>query len=143
MNTQDSILFAHYSEVPKSLWRWPNFTPQEIACHCPHKPRCKGHGSILIVPYALDNLQALRSHIGKPFKINSAYRSPEHNAKVDGKTGSKHPLGIAFDISLDGLDRHDLCLAARNFGFNGRGQYNTFVHLDCRETEAMWDKRGE
>ncbi|MDP9195224.1 MAG: D-Ala-D-Ala carboxypeptidase family metallohydrolase [Pseudomonadota bacterium] len=125
--------YAHWSQVPAAEWRWPNFTPKEIAC--------RGTGAITIVPEALDKLQALRDTIGKPLIINSAYRSPSHNAKVGGSPQSKHLLGIAFDISLKGHDRYRLTHAAEEVGFMGIGQYPSFVHLDTRETPARWDKR--
>lgn len=127
--------YSHYSQVPPSEWRWPNFTPKEISC--------RGSGSILIAPEALDKLQALRRAIGKPLVINSAYRSPSYNAKVGGSPKSKHLLGIAFDISLQGYDRYELTRLAEEVGFMGIGQYDHFIHVDAREAPARWDYRSE
>ena len=79
-----------WRDVPLDTWRWPNFSPAEIAC--------RGTGAILIHEEALDRLQALRTRLGKPLIVNSAYRSPEHNARVRGAKRSKHLEGIAFDI---------------------------------------------
>ena len=47
----------------------------------------------------LAKLDEAREYANIPFIINSAYRSPEHNAKVGGKPGSSHIKGLAVDIS--------------------------------------------
>ena len=41
-------------------------------------------------------------HLG-PLKINSGYRTPEHNAKVGGVPNSQHIHGKALDISTRGM----------------------------------------
>lgn len=117
------MLFDHYTEIPKGLWIWENFTPKEIAC--------QGTGEILIVPHALHSLQQLRLMIGKPLYINSAYRSPLHNARIGGAPKSKHKEGHAFDISLRNQDKQELFKAALECGFTGFGlNYNSFLHID-------------
>ena len=63
--------FRRFRDVPETLWRWPNFSPAEIAC--------RGTGQLKLHPAALDTLQALRDRLGKPLIVRSAYRSPEHN----------------------------------------------------------------
>jgi len=68
--------FRHFRDVPAELWRWPNFSPAEIAC--------RGTGQLKLHPEALDKLQTLRDRLGKPLIVNSAYRSPEHNRAVGG-----------------------------------------------------------
>ena len=50
--------------VPESAWRWPNFSPTEIAC--------RGTGKLLINEPALDRLPALRDRLGKPLIVRSA-----------------------------------------------------------------------
>lgn len=127
------MFYEHYSEVNPQDWRWENFTPKEIAC--------RGTGKLLVHAESLDKLQSLRTHIGKPFFINSAYRSPEHNESVDGATNSMHLRGQAFDISLSNQDRQILFQEALSFGFNGIGQYPNFMHIDTRDNRAFWDER--
>lgn len=127
------MFFDHYSEVPEGYWRWENFTPKEIAC--------RGTGKLLVNEDALDKLQALRDKVGKPFHVNSGYRSPEHNSAVGGAPNSKHMEGIAFDISLSNLDRQILYQEAMAHGFNGIGQYPSFMHIDTRQNKARWDER--
>ena len=124
------MLFEHYSQVPKELWRWKNFTPKEIAC--------QGTGELLLVPHALDSLQILRKLINKPLYINSAYRSPLHNARIGGAPKSSHKEGRAFDISLRNQDRGELYEAAKIAGFTGFGiNYKTFMHID-KGRDRQW-----
>jgi hypothetical protein len=59
---------------------------------------------------ALENLKRLaefledvRELLGKPIKINSAYRAPEVNAAVGGSKTSQHCLGCAADIRVTGM----------------------------------------
>jgi len=42
----------HWRDVPESAWRWPNFSPAEIAC--------RGTGKPPINEPALDRLQEMR-----------------------------------------------------------------------------------
>ena len=88
--------YTHWRDVPAAAWRWPNFSPAEIAC--------RGTGKLLVNEAALDALQALRARLGKPLIIRSAYRSPEHNRAVGGAKASKHMEGIAFDIAMANHD---------------------------------------
>ena len=118
--------FKHYSEVPKSLWRWKNFTPREMSC--------RKTGSILVVPSFMDNLQALRTAFKKPLKVNSGYRSPVYDRSIGG--GGNHPTGRAVDIGIFGNDALMLVRASETFGFTGIGikQHGPierrFIHLD-------------
>ena len=122
----------HWRDYPKSDWRWPSFSPEELAC--------RGTGRLLIVPEAMDRLQALRNKLGKPMIINSGYRSPEHNRAVGGAAGSKHMQGLAFDVRMDNHDPDAYIAAALAVGSRGIGTYpkQNFVHVDMRETRANW-----
>lgn len=123
---------AHWSKAQWDQARWPNFSPQELAC--------KGTGKLLINEDALDRLQALRSDLGVPFLVTSAYRSPEHNRKVGGAKNSMHMQGIAFDIRMDNLDPAEFIAAAQRYGFRGIGTYpaSGFIHIDTRAAPARW-----
>ncbi len=134
MTTTD---FAHWRDVPASLWRWPNFSPAEIAC--------RGTGALRIHEDALDRLQALRDRLGKPLIIRSAYRSPEHNASLkDASPRSKHMDGTAFDIVMANHDPATFEAAAREVGFLGFGFYprSGFVHIDLGPART-WGERFE
>jgi zinc D-Ala-D-Ala carboxypeptidase len=125
-------IYASWRDYPMDDWRWPSFSPQEMAC--------RGTGRLLIVPAAMDKLQALRDLLGKPMVVNSAYRSPEHNRAVGGAAGSKHMEGLAYDVRMDNHDPADYIAAARSVGFTAIGTYprQNFVHVDDRGSAASW-----
>lgn len=109
-------------------WRWPHFTPREIACRC-----C---GEVYDNPAAMDALERMRDAVG-PLTIRSGHRCPSHNEAVGGAPASKH-LQLAFDIALGGYDRRLLLRAARVAGFTGFGFAVGFLHVDIRDTPAHW-----
>ena len=116
--------FLHFRDVPRHLWRWPDFSPSEIAC--------RGTSQLKLHPAALDKLQALRDRLSKPLIVRSAYRSPAHNRAVGGAPRSKHMLGTAFDIAMSNHDPATFAEAARAVGFLGFGTYprSGFMHID-------------
>lgn len=120
----------HYTEVKN--WRWPNFSPKEIACK---------DGTIIVDEPSLDKLQKMRIALGRPMIINSAYRSDAYNKSVGGAPNSQHKLGKAFDIRItDQVSRGDIHHYAKLAGFTGFGDYNTFVHIDTGPART-WDLR--
>lgn len=125
-------IYANFADYPQDKWRWPDFTPSEIAC--------RGTGKLLVDERAMDLLQELRNRIGKPMHVNSGYRSPEHNRAVGGATNSKHMQGIAFDVRMSGHDPQVFMATARDVGFKGIGEYPVlgFCHIDAREAPAHW-----
>lgn len=127
-------IYRSWKDYPMSEWRWPDFSPQEMAC--------RGTGNLVIIPDAMDKLQALRRKLNAPMIVNSAYRSPEHNRNVGGAKGSKHMEGIAFDVRMDNHDPDTYIAAALEVGFKGIGTYpkQNFVHVDARSTRASWGK---
>lgn len=81
---------------------------------------------------AMDRLQALRTRLGKPMVVNSAYRSPEHNKRVGGAKSSQHLLATAFDVRMENHSPHAFERLARECGFTGFGHYpkSGFMHID-------------
>jgi len=126
--------YDHWRDVPDTAWRWPNFSPAEIAC--------RGTGKLLINEAALDMLQALRDRLDKPLIIRSAYRSSEHNRAVGGAKRSKHLIAAAFDIAMENHDPFAFEAAAREVGFLGFGFYprSGFMHVDLGP-ERQWGER--
>jgi zinc D-Ala-D-Ala carboxypeptidase len=116
--------YEHWRDCPPAEWRWPSFSPEEIAC--------RGTGRLVVDEDALDRLQALRRRLGKPLIILSGYRSPAHNARVGGEKNSQHILGRAFDVSVANHQPHAFEVAARATGFGGIGTYpgKGFIHID-------------
>ena len=126
--------FHHFRDVPAGDWRWPNFSPAEIAC--------RGTAQLKLHPEAMDKLQALRDRLGKPLITRSAYRSPEHNRAVGGAKASKHMDGTAFDIAMANHDPVAFEAAAREVGFLGFGYYprSGFIHIDLGPART-WGER--
>ena len=133
MTPETQKVLSHFSEVDTRAWRWPNFSPAEIAC--------RGTGKLLVNEPALDKLQALRDRLGKPLIIRSAYRSPEHNRAVGGAPRSKHMDGTAFDIAMSNHDPVVFEAAAREAGFLGFGYYprSGFMHIDLGPARSWGD----
>lgn len=99
--------------------------------------RCKdGSDRILIdVDFVKDKLQKIRDHFNAPVTINSAYRTPEYNAKVKGAKASYHLQGRAFDIVVKGHTPQEVARYAQTLSIPGIIQYNGFVHVDSREVK--------
>lgn len=131
-------VYNHYNEYPMSTWRWPSFSPQEIAC--------RGDNKLAVDAAAMTKLQALRDRLGVPLIVNSAYRSPEYNRRIGGASRSQHMEAKAFDISMANHNPAVFEAAARAVGFTGFGFYqrNNFMHIDtgpAREWGDRWFQR--
>lgn len=94
-----------------------------------------------------NQLQVLRSYLGKSIKINSGYRSPSHNKSIGGVKNSQHVLGKASDIVVKGIKPEQLALIIERLISDGDmlqggiGIYNTFVHYDIgfKGKKRRWD----
>ena len=113
-----------------------NFSNKELSCSC-----C---GKNEMTQETVDALQNLREAIGKPLKLSSAYRCPEHNSKVSstGNTGP-HTTGKAIDIKCSGKDAWELLSFAmirskvwKGIGISQKGKHSSrFIHLDIIEAD--------
>ena len=87
-------------------------------------------------------MDELRSKLGRPIKITSGIRCPEHNKAVGGVPNSQHVTGIAADISTAGyssIDKYNLVKYAIELGFGGIGVAKSFIHVDIRkDNKAVW-----
>ena len=76
------------------------------------------------------------------FKINSGYRTQEHNLKVGGRFGSSHKKGLAVDIAYNGSrERYILINALMSIGINRIGIGKTFIHCDVdksKDPDVIW-----
>ena len=93
-------------------------------------------------------LQKIRDYVGKPIRINSAYRSEAHNKAIGGVKTSQHKLGKAADITIDTFTPDEVVSIIENmltnemlggFYIGGLGSYNTFTHVDIRDKKARWN----
>jgi len=89
-------------------------------------------------------LQILRDHLDKPIKINSGYRSPTHNKKINGKSKSIHLIGLAADIVVNGMSPKEVFKEVEKLQQEGKlpegglSAYATFLHIDFRGKKARW-----
>lgn len=92
-------------------------------------------------PRVVFMLDALRALLGRPFKVSSGFRTPEHNRAEGGAPQSGHLTGEAVDIRTQGWterQRCDLIIYALKLGFTGIGIAKTFIHLDVKARRASW-----
>ena len=89
----------------------------------------------------LHKLDEARTIANVPFKINSGYRTKEHNAKVGGRIGSSHLKGCAADIHVtNSAHRSAIVQGLIKAGFTRIGIAKTFIHADTDENKpsAIW-----
>ena len=82
-----------------------------------------------------------RHRLGKPLRINSAYRSPAYNRALPGAAkNSTHTQGGALDLSGSPATLHRILTEMRREGLfrGGIGRYKTFTHVDVRGRDADW-----
>jgi uncharacterized protein YcbK (DUF882 family) len=97
-------------------------------------------------PSALEMLDKARERSGLPFKINSGYRTPEHNKEIGGVEDSAHVRGYAADIDVSGFSPAavvNVLFSLYSVGFRRIGlSWGSFIHADCdplKDDPAFWD----
>lgn len=96
--------------------------------------KCKCGCGLLPPPDFRAKLERLRERFGKPLRVTSGARCPEHNAKVSstGRDGP-HTKGAA-DLAVRGADALRLIDLAVEQGFTGIGVQQKgegrFIHVD-------------
>ena len=110
-----------------------HFKVREFACG-------DGSDAVLVAPRLVMVLESIRTHFGVPVTISSGYRTPQYNAKVIGAAHSQHCYGMAADISIKGHAPAEVAAFARTLmpDWGGVGVYDSFCHIDVRETKADW-----
>lgn len=103
----------------------PNFKVREFACN-------DGSDYLKIDLELLALLQLIRDIVKNPLNINSGYRTAKYNKKVGGASNSYHLYGRAFDVS--GIDSRTLAILCNSLGIKGIIKYDSFVHMDSRDT---------
>ena len=114
-------------EVDKRGKISPNFGLNEV--------RSKGDRTAFIHRDLLDALETLRSRVGRPLALVSAWRDIQHNRRVGGATSSQHTYGDAPELQRvrDKFPRNSILTAGRAADFN-RG-YITLE--DARDLELF------
>ena len=110
-----------------SLWEW--------ACR-------DGSPAVRVNMATVNGLQYIRDQLGR-LKINSAYRTVQHNASVGGAKNSRHLYGMAADVVPVMATLALLKVIADTMDWGGIGIYNTFVHLDPWRTNRRWNATNQ
>lgn len=111
--------------------RHTHFSPAELRCHCGN---CDSTG-FEMRPQTMEKFEKLREITQLPLIISSAYRCPEHNARVSS-TGldGPHTTGQALDLTCSSQVAYRIIKIALDLGFTGIGVCQTgpnrFIHLD-------------
>lgn len=89
---------------------------------------------ILIATELLETLEKIRNHFNAPVIINSGYRTPDWNRKVNGASNSYHCKGMAADIVVKGHSSSEVAkYADKIMEQGGVIRYTNFTHVDVRE----------
>lgn len=115
----------------------PHFRLGEFACK-------DGSDKVLVDDALVSLLEQIREAAGGAVTINSAYRSPAHNAAVGGVRSSQHLYGRAADIVVEGVSPLLVGQIAEYYmdRRGGIGVYQTFTHVDTRAIRSRWDQRS-
>lgn len=104
-----------------------HFKAQEFQC----KDKTDG---ILIATELIDTLEKIRNYFNAPVIINSGYRTPSWNSKVNGASNSYHCKGMAADIVVKGHSSKEVAKYADSIMEQGGViRYTNFTHVDVRE----------
>lgn len=104
-----------------------HFKAKEFQC----KDKTKG---LLVAIELVDTLEKIRTHFNAPVIINSGYRTPSWNSKVNGATNSYHCKGMAADIVVKGHSSREVAKYADSIMEQGGViRYKNFTHIDVRE----------
>ena len=110
-----------------------HFKVREFACR-------DGSDVILVAPRLVMVLESIRTRFNAAVRINSGYRTPQYNAQVGGSAHSQHCYRTAADITVAGQTPEAVAAYARRImpDWGGVGVYQTFTHIDVRESRADW-----
>lgn len=106
-----------------------HFNAKEFSCK-------DGSYELLLCTELLEVLEKIRNNFQSPCVINSGYRTPIHNTKVNGARNSYHCKGMAADIVVKGHSTEEVAKYANSIlDKGGIIRYTNFVHIDMRESK--------
>nr|DAN90512.1 MAG TPA: peptidase [Microviridae sp.] len=99
--------------------------------------QCKDKSEYLLIATELiEILEKIRNHFNAPVIINSGYRTPSWNSKVNGAPNSYHCKGMAADIVVKGHSSREVAkYADKIMEQGGVIRYTNFTHIDVREEQ--------
>ena len=97
--------------------------------------QCKDKSEYLLIATELiEILEKIRNNFDAPVIINSGYRTPSWNNKVNGAPNSYHCKGMAADIVVKGHSSQEVAKYADSIMEQGGIiKYTNFTHIDVRE----------
>lgn len=97
--------------------------------------QCKDKSEYLLIAVELiETLEKIRDYFNAPVVINSGYRTPSWNSKVNGASNSYHCKGMAADIVVKGQSSREVAkYADKIMEQGGVIRYTNFTHIDVRE----------
>lgn len=103
-----------------------------------------GADKVLVDDDLVTLLEQIREAAGGAVTINSAYRTPAHNAAQGGVSSSQHLYGRAADIVVEGASPLLVGQIAEYYldRRGGIGVYKSFTHVDTRAIRSRWDQRS-
>lgn len=122
-NTMKSIMYikATYGNLSK------HFKAKEFQCK-------DGSEYLLVCNELVTILETIREHFNTPVIINSGYRTPSWNSRVNGTPNSMHCKGMAADIVVKEHSSQEVAKYANSIMEQGGIiRYTNFVHIDVRE----------
>jgi len=127
----DTLRFRHWRDVRPDEWPLKFFTPEEVSD--------SRDGSIVLHKSFGLRMDEMRKDFGSPIRVNSWYRTPEHDRSIGGK--GNHSGGWAADIAPANNDWHGLLTKAFEFQFLGIGMnMPSFIHIDDNHD---YERRGK
>lgn len=94
----------------------PHFTLEELTATSTGHDNTPTPAIIENLKILASTLERIRTALGKPVTINSAYRSTKVNNAVRGEMGSFHTQGLAADIRVKGMTPYEVCMAIKESG---------------------------
>lgn len=114
-----------------------NFSDNELKCQ--HCGALNPHGAFTTF---MERIQKLREAYGKPLRVTSGYRCPNHPIEAKKSKGGWHTRA-AIDLGVTGADAYEVLKLAFSMGFTGIGVSQRkgvprFIHLDDRPNPTVW-----
>ena len=118
----------------------PHFQVKEFACK-------DGNDKIIIDTDVVELAELGRCYFNARGIILSAYRTPQYNEKVGGKSSSFHLKGMALDLRYENVSPVAVALyfeyvLLKDKGGIGLYKGQNFTHIDIGDRIARWVQPG-
>lgn len=118
----------------------PHFTLEELTITSTGIDNTPSASIITNLTLLATTLEAIRTLLGKPIQVTSAYRSTRVNNAVRGAGNSSHLYGLAADIKVVGMTPIEVCTAIKNSGISIDQcilEFDNWTHIGIRDNPKM------